>query len=64
VINVIMLETAAKVQMIAEGAGDARPEFPRADIDKLKQEISQPEQFAINFNYLVRRVRRKAAGGY
>ena len=60
VINVIMLETAAKVQLIAEAAGEAAPEFPRADIDKLKQEISQPEQFVINFNYLVRRAQRKA----
>ena len=56
VINVIMLETAAKVQMIAEAAGDPDPEFPRADIEKLKQEISQPEQFVVNFNYLARRV--------
>jgi L-fuculose-phosphate aldolase len=56
VINVIMLETAAKVQMIAEAAGDPGPEFPRADIEKLKQEISQPEQFVVNFNYLARRV--------
>lgn len=60
VINVIMLETAAKVQMIAEAAGNGGPEFRRADIDKLKQEISQPEQFVINFNYLVRRAQRKA----
>jgi L-fuculose-phosphate aldolase len=60
VINVIMLETAAKVQMIAEAAGDPAPTFPRADIEKLKQEISQPEQFVINFNYLGRRVQRKA----
>jgi L-fuculose-phosphate aldolase len=63
VINVIMLETAAKVQMIAAAASDAGPEFPRADIEKLKQEISQPEQFVINFNYLARRVERKAEGG-
>jgi L-fuculose-phosphate aldolase len=60
VINVIMLETAAKVQMITEAAGDPGPEFSRADIEKLKQEISQPEQFVINFNYLARRVERKA----
>jgi L-fuculose-phosphate aldolase len=60
VINVIMLETAAQVQMIAEAAGDPGPEFPRTDIEKLKQEISQPEQFVVNFNYLARRVARKA----
>lgn len=59
VINVIMLENAAQVQMITEAAGDPAPEFPRADIEKLKQEISQPEQFVINFNYLVRRVQRR-----
>lgn len=56
VINVIMLENAAQVQTIAEAAGDPGPEFPRADIEKLKQEISQPEQFVINFNYLARRL--------
>src|SRR5258708_11775049 len=33
VINVIMLETAAKVEMIAEAAGDPGPEFPRAVIE-------------------------------
>lgn len=63
VINVIMLENAAQVQMIAEAAGDPAPEFPRANIEKLKQEISQPEQFLINFNYLVRRVQRKTSMG-
>jgi L-fuculose-phosphate aldolase len=61
VINVIMLETAAKVQMIAEAAGNGAPAFARADIDRLKQEVSQPEQFVINFNYLVRRVQRTAS---
>jgi L-fuculose-phosphate aldolase len=60
VINVIMLENAAQVQMTVEAAGDPGPEFPPADIEKLKQEISQPEQFVINFNYLARRVQRKA----
>jgi L-fuculose-phosphate aldolase len=60
VINVIMLENAAQVQMIAEAAGDTGPEFPREDIEKLKQEISQPEQFLINFSYLARRLQRGA----
>ena len=60
VITVIMLENAAQVQMITEAAGDPGPEFPRTDIEKLKQEISQPEQFVVNFDYLARRVQRKA----
>jgi L-fuculose-phosphate aldolase len=59
VINAIMLENAAQVQTIAEAAGDPGPEFPRAEIEKLKQEISKPEQFVINFNYLTRRVHLK-----
>jgi L-fuculose-phosphate aldolase len=59
VIRTIMLENAAMIQMIVEAAGDAAPEFPRADIEKLKSDIGQPEQFTINFDYLVRRVKRR-----
>jgi L-fuculose-phosphate aldolase len=59
VIRTIMLENAAMIQMIVEAAGKAAPEFPRADIEKLKHDISRPEQFAINFDYLVRRVQQR-----
>jgi L-fuculose-phosphate aldolase len=59
VISTIMLENAAMVQMIVEAAGDPAPEFPREDIEKLKHDISQPEQFKINFDYLARRVKRR-----
>jgi L-fuculose-phosphate aldolase len=59
VIVAIMLENAAMVQMIAEAAGELAPEFPRADIEKLKHDISRPDQFAVNFDYLVRRVKRR-----
>ncbi len=58
VIGTIMLENGAMVQLLAEAAGDVAPEFPRADIERLKNDISQPEQFQINFDYLARRVRR------
>jgi L-fuculose-phosphate aldolase len=60
VIGTIMLENAAMVQMIAEAAGEPAPEFPRVDIEKLKHDISQPEQFKVNFDYLVRRVKRRS----
>jgi L-fuculose-phosphate aldolase len=63
VIGAIMHENAAQVQMIAEAAGDVAPEFPRADVEKLKHDISRPEQFAINFDYLVRRAKRRAQNG-
>ena len=58
VISTLMLENGAQVQLLAEAAGDPAPEFPREDIEKLKHDISRPEQFAINFDYLVRRLKR------
>jgi L-fuculose-phosphate aldolase len=62
VVSVIMLEEAAKIQLIAEAAGEIAPEFPPDDIAKFKQEISEPRQFAVNFDYLARRVERRAKG--
>ena len=58
VISTIMLEDAAKIQLIAEAAGQCDPEFPSADIEKLQRNISEQEQFVINFDYLARRVKR------
>lgn len=59
VIGVIMFERAAMIQMTVEATGTPAPEFPREDIAKLKHEISRPEQFTINFDYLVRREKRQ-----
>src|SRR5580692_1760339 len=59
VIGTIMLENGAMVQLLAEAAGEVAPEFPRADIEKLKHDISQPEQFKVNFDYLARRLARR-----
>jgi L-fuculose-phosphate aldolase len=58
VIGTIMLETGAKVQLLAEATGELAPEFPRDDIEKLKHDLSRPDQFKVNFDYLARRVRR------
>jgi L-fuculose-phosphate aldolase len=64
VVSVVMLETAAKVQMMTEAAGVPVPvpemSFLREDIETLRHQISRPEQFAINFDYLARRVQHKA----
>ena len=57
-ITAIMLETAATIQLAAESAGDTAPELPREDIEALRSEISAPEQFVINFDYLARRIAR------
>ena len=62
VVSTIMLENAAMVQMIAEAAGQPAPEFPRADIMKLQSDISRPDQFVVNFDYLVRRLKRRQGG--
>jgi L-fuculose-phosphate aldolase len=60
VISTIMLENGAMVQLLAEAAGEVAPEFPRDDIEKLKHDISRPEQFVVNFDYLARRVKRSS----
>jgi hypothetical protein len=54
-----MLENAAMIQMIVEAAGDPAPEFPRDDLMALKRQLTSPEQFVINFDYLARRVSGK-----
>lgn len=59
VIGAIMLENGAQIQLVAEAAGETAPEFPRVDIENLKRDISRPEQFQINFDYLVRRLKRR-----
>jgi L-fuculose-phosphate aldolase len=59
VVSSIMLENAAQIQLMVEAAGTPAPEFPPDDIAKFKNEIGQPEQFKINFDYLARRVKRR-----
>src|SRR5712691_1459631 len=59
VISTIMLENAAMIQLVTEAAGSSAPEFPVADLEQLQRDISQPEQFQINFDYLVRRAKRR-----
>jgi L-fuculose-phosphate aldolase len=59
VISALMLENAARIQMIVAAAGNPGPEFPAGDIAQLQHDIGRPEQFTINFDYLVRRAQRK-----
>jgi L-fuculose-phosphate aldolase len=60
VVGVIMLENAAMIQMIAEAAGTPAPEFSASDITQLQHEVSRPDQFVINFDYLVRRAKHRS----
>ena len=59
VVGIIMLEEGAKIQLAVESAGEPAPEFPRADIEQLRHDISRPDQFQVNFDYLVRRLKRR-----
>jgi L-fuculose-phosphate aldolase len=59
VVAAIMLENAAMIQMTTEATGEPSPEFAREDIAQLQYDLSRPEQFAVNFDYLARRLRRR-----
>ena len=59
VVSALMLENSARIQMIVEAAGNPGPEFPRADIEQLQRDIGRPDQFVVNFDYLVRRAQRR-----
>lgn len=55
VVLCVMLEEAARVQLLVEAAGGAAPEFPPEDIATLRRFLLSPEQSAINFAYLARK---------
>jgi L-fuculose-phosphate aldolase len=58
VVTAIMLENAARIETIAQAAGGPAAQFSDDDIAQLKRDLSNPEQFAVNFDYLVRRLKR------
>lgn len=53
-----VLDEACRVQLLVEAAGNALPEFPRADIESLRKKSDNAEQYVINFEYLRRKMRR------
>lgn len=57
VIGAIMLENAAMIQLTADASGNRAEAFPDEDIAKLCDALGKQEQFVINFDYLVRRLR-------
>ena len=58
VILTMMLENACQIQLIAEATGPCTEFFSHADIMRLHEKISRPEQHTINFEYMVRKGRR------
>ena len=57
----IMLDSACQIQMLAEAAGGIGQEFDDATIARLHHNITRPDQYRINFDYLLRRARKKRA---
>ncbi len=61
VVLCMMLEDAARVQLLAAAAGLDPWEFPDDDVARLRANLMRPDQFVVNFNYLVRQARRAMA---
>jgi L-fuculose-phosphate aldolase len=59
VVTTLMLDEAARIQLLAEAVGQTAPEFPPEAVLALREKISRPDQFEINFNYLVRKTKRR-----
>jgi ribulose-5-phosphate 4-epimerase/fuculose-1-phosphate aldolase len=57
----IWLDNAAQIQLLAEAAGGPGPMFDAGPIQRLHDNITRPEQYTINFEYLRRRAQRKLA---
>jgi L-fuculose-phosphate aldolase len=51
-----MLENACRIQLLAEAAGPLGPQFPAEDVAKLRYNLTRPDQYVVNFDYLRRRL--------
>jgi L-fuculose-phosphate aldolase len=58
VVLCVMLEEAARIQLLAVGGGLDPWEFPDEDVLKLRENLMRPDQFVVNYNYLVRMAKR------
>jgi L-fuculose-phosphate aldolase len=56
----ILLENACQIQLLAQGGGGIGPMFDDASIQRLHHNITRPEQYTVNFDYLRRRALRGA----
>ncbi len=59
VIGAISLENAAMIKMVTEATGTPAADFSDADIATLAANLSRPEQFVINFDYLARKLKTR-----
>jgi L-ribulose-5-phosphate 4-epimerase len=59
VVLLVMLENAARIQLLAEAVGERAPEFSAEQIASLKANLMEARQFPVNFDYLVRSATRR-----
>ena len=57
----LMLENACEIQLLAEAGGGIGEEFSAEAIQRLHRDITRPEQYTINFDYLHRSALRRPA---
>ena len=57
----LMLENACEIQLLAEAGGGIGDTFSAEAIERLHRDITRPEQYTINFDYLRRRALRSLA---
>ena len=53
----MMLEEAARVQLLADAAGAGADEYPPEDVARLRDTLVRPDQATVNFDYLVRQAK-------
>ena len=54
----LLLEEACRIQLLAQAGGGVGPMFDAEQIARLHHNITRPEQYSINFEYLRRRLKR------
>jgi ribulose-5-phosphate 4-epimerase/fuculose-1-phosphate aldolase len=52
----LLLEEACRIQLLAQASGGVDEMFDEVSIAKLHHNITRPEQYTVNFDYLRRRV--------
>jgi L-fuculose-phosphate aldolase len=57
VVLCVQLEEAARIQLLAMAAGMDDWEFPTQDVEPLQRNVLRPDQFGVNFAFLVRQAR-------
>jgi L-fuculose-phosphate aldolase len=59
VILAVMLDNACQIQLLAEAGGGLGERFGAGPVASLHHNITRPEQYVINFDFLLRRARRR-----